>query len=481
MRFVGESLSRLAGKDPDRPALSCSGRIWTRAEVFARVSRLATEIRARSQPNARIALDLKRPDHMLIGFFAASLAGRIAMVFDPNWPANRRLWIEEETRPALILTESLVDAWLGTPGSRGPSHPEPLPEDPFYIGFTSGSTGTPKGYCRSHRSWTASFAVGDAEFPVTAADHVLIPGSLVHSLHLYGAVQGLARGARVALAREFNPRHLAHRLQQDDVSVLYGTPTQVKLIARELDAEAPSPSLRLLLVSGAKWRPSDRTGICKQFPKAGLVEFYGASEMSFITLSRPGERVPTGSVGRAAAGVRIEIRADDDTVLRPRETGRIWVKSDLLFDGYVCGGGSEIRRKGDWLTVGDHGNLDKEGFLYLAGREKRMLVTAGINLYPEEVETVLEAEPDVAEAAVFGLPDPVRGTRVVAVVRPEPDTSPDPQRLRRRCLQAVGLAATPTRIEVITSWPLTAGGKPDLEALKQMYEDGHFSGRRVAG
>jgi len=469
MRFVGESLRALALDGPGCPAVSCDKDILTRAEFLERVLRTAEEFSARCAPKSRVALDLKRPDDLLIAFFAASLSGRVATIFDPAWPETRRKWVTRQVAPGLVIADDVLQDWLSRPAAGGVTAAAPAPEDPFYIGFTSGSTGTPKGYCRSHRSWTSSFDVSDREFPITAADRVLVPGSLIHSLHLYGAVEGICAGARVTVARDFNPRHLARVLRQQKISVLYGTPTQVQLLARELQADGPLGSLRLLLVSGAKWQERGRRQIAGLFPNADLVEFYGASEMSFVALARPEEAVPAESVGRAASGVRIEIRDGAGAVLPRGVPGRIWVASDLLFDGYVCGGGTEIRREGRWLTVGDHGHLDRHGFLYLAGREKRMLVTAGVNLYPEEVEKILAAQPEVADAAVFGEPDSVRGTVVVAAVRAARGATPDPDRLRRTCRAELGLAATPKKIRVLEDWPLTAGGKTDLEALKDRF------------
>ncbi len=222
------------------------------------------------------------------------------------------------------------------------------------------------------------------------------------------------------------------------------------------------PSLRILMISGAKWRAETRAATEALFPNAGIAEFYGASETSFITIGHPDEKVPAGSVGRAAHGVSLRIRDAEGRDLPVGEAGAIWVGSSMLFDDYACGSAPETRREGDFLTIGDHGRLDEDGFLYLHGREKRMLVTSGLNVYPEEVEAVLSSLSGIEEAAVFGLPDPLRGVELVAVLR----GSVDEPALRAACRALLPAAKIPRRFLALDDWPRTSGGKADLRALE---------------
>jgi long-chain acyl-CoA synthetase len=475
MVFVGDSLEEFASRPPSAQALTCADRSWSWSELFSEVECLSREIAARVPKGARVALSLTDPARLLIAFFACARSGTIAMVYDPGWPEERRAGIDAAVSPALLLdgpwfdafSQSARDAPEPEPGTGMPLERAPGEQDPFYAGFTSGSTGAPKGYCRSHRSWLESFAVSAQEFAIGPGDRIIVPGNMVHSLHLYGAVHGLHAGAKVEVVERFNPRFLAERLRQPGSAVFYATPTQIHYVAEELKRSGVATPVRLVLASGAKWRDEDRSAMAKVFPSARLMEFYGASEMSFVTLSIPEEKVPAGSVGRAAAGVEIRIRSDTGDDLPAGQTGTIWVRSLMLFDGYICGGGTEVARDGDWLTVGDRGLLDEDGFLFLAGRTKRMIVTSGLNIYPEEIEQVLLSHPDVALTAIVARPDPVRGSVMIACVALKPGANANEVSLRRHCLGKLGRSRTPRRFIIRSALPLTPGGKTDLVALER--------------
>lgn len=451
---IGADLPALARAAPERLALACDDEAMTRAQLAARVGGLAAWLADRSAPGDGVALASGNAPALVEAFLACAVSGRQALVYDPAWPAHWREAIDAALAPALTLdtVPEMPPAPFPTP---------PAPEAPFYVGFTSGSTGMPKGYRRNHRSWIDSFAVSAAEFGLTEADIVLAPGGLAASLHLYGIVHSLHIGARAVMMRQFHPRRALRLIERHGVSALYATPTQLQMLV-EAGAGARLASLRILMISGAKWRPETRAGVEALFPKARIAEFYGASELSFVAIGHPDERVPAGSVGRAARGVALRIRDGQGRDLPAGEAGAIWVSSSMLFDGYACGGAPETRREGGFLTIGDHGRLDEAGFLYLHGRERRMLVTSGLNVYPEEVESVLAGLSGIEEAAVFGLPDPLRGVELVAVLRGRYE---EPA-LRAACRALLPAAKIPHRFLPLDDWPRTSGGKADLKALE---------------
>ncbi|MEZ0213473.1 MAG: class I adenylate-forming enzyme family protein [Xanthobacteraceae bacterium] len=457
---IGDRLAALAAADPARPALLCEGETLDRQRLAAEVARLAAGLHARVPPGASVALAMPNGVPLVLVFLACAVSGRQALVYDPAWPAPYRDAIDAALRPALTI-ERAPD-W-----APGEAPPPPEAEQPFYVGFTSGSTGLPKGYRRSHRSWIESFEVSRGAFGLTQADRILAPGGLSASLHLYGVVHALHIGAQALIMARFRPKRALDLIARHGVTALYATPTQLQLL---LDAAGTRvcPSLKVLMVSGAKWGPQTRAAAARLFPNAATAEFYGASELSFVTIGHARDAVPPGSVGRAAPGVEIAIRDAAGRDVAPGQAGTIWVRSAMLFDSYACGGGEETRREGGWLTVGDHGLLDALGFLHLRGREKRMLVTAGLNVYPEEVEAVLAAAPGIAEAAVFGRPDPLRGHELVAVLRMDEATSPDEAALRAFCRRHLPAAKVPHRFIRLDEWPRTASGKPDLLALQTL-------------
>lgn len=455
---IGAALPARARAAPSSAALICDGDVLDRATLVARIGHLAREIGARTRPGDGVALDIGNSPLLVEMFLACAVSGRQALVYDTGWPAPYRQAIDAALSPALTVSED----W---PAGEAVAFPAPpSPDTPFYVGFTSGSTGLPKGYRRTHKSWIDSFTASAVEFGLGSDDVVMAPGGLSASLHLYGVVHALHIGARAVMMRLFHPRRALKLIEQHNVTALYVTPTQLQMLLEV--ADKPLQSLRKLMISGAKWRPETRAATIRLFPNAAIAEFYGASETSFITVAHSSENIPLGSVGRAVHGVRLRIRDAHGRDLPTGEAGAIWVGSTMLFQNYACGGGDEIQRDGDFMTVGDHGRLDENGFLYLHGREKRMLVTSGLNVYPEEVEAVLASLPGIDEAVVFGLPDELRGVELFAVLRGPFEEAA----LRANCRRLLPAAKIPRRFIALEDWPRTAGGKADLTALREIVE-----------
>nr|WP_281503077.1 AMP-binding protein [Ancylobacter crimeensis] len=450
----------MARSAPARIALTCEEERLTRAALAAGIGARATGLAAFTARGASVALDLPNGVELAMAFLACAISGREALVYDPGWPSSYRAALDAALAPAWTLSGG--DHWPDIPQWPAPPQGDP----PFYVGFTSGSTGVPKGYRRAHRSWIESFAVSEGEFGIGPDDVVMAPGGLAASLHLYGVVHALHIGAEAVMMRRFHPRRALDLVEARFVTVLYATPTQLQMLAEAGEGRAFA-SVRLILTSGAKGQPGYRDAVERLFPAARLGEFYGASELSFVTIAHPDEAVPAGSVGRAARGVTLAIRDEAGRALPPGSVGRVWVKSGMLFSGYATGG-EVIARDGAFVSVGDHGALDAAGFLTLHGREKRMLVTGGLNVYPEEVEAVLIRAPGVAEAVVFGVEDELRGTTLIAVLRM--DGLPEEPALRAHCRALLPTAKVPRRFLGLPDFPRTSGGKVDLVALRRQVE-----------
>jgi long-chain acyl-CoA synthetase len=353
---------------------------------------------------------------------------------------------------------------------------EPDPTTPFYVGFTSGSTGTPKGYRRHHLSWIESFRAGNREFDITGADVVLAPGALTHSLFLYGLAHGLYVGATVILCRQFRPNLATRLIAQHKATVLYGVPSQLEMMidAAAREGAVAFATMRWILSSGAKWQGRAMSDLRRHFPLARFAEFYGASELSFTTVAKDDEDVPSGSVGRAFAGVELTIRDHLGRCLPPGETGQVFVASPFLFMGYACGSEATLPRHGDAVSVGDIGMLDARGFLHLLGRTSRMIITAGRNVHPEEIEQVLERHPAVMAAAVLGVGDKRRGERLVALLKLRPHMVVPVSDLIGYARASLPLYKVPRRYVVPPNWPVTSSGKTDFEALRPLLDSGDY-------
>jgi len=319
----------------------------------------------------------------------------------------------------------------------------PLPATGFET-LTAGSSGKPRLIARSHASWAVSFAVNAGLFGIGPGIRVGIPGQLVQSLALYGAVEGVVLGAEVHLLDGLRPDRQALALAQWRVQVIYAAPVQVRMLVA---AGVPLPDLRLALIGGAKVDAGLRAGLAAIAPGCDLREFYGAAETSFITLTDAD--TPAGSVGRAYPGVEIVV-----------EDGVIWVRSPYLFDGYAGAEGPAVWREG-WVSVGEMGRL-QGGYLYLSGRAGRMVTVAGQNVFPEEIEVFLAGLPGVGQVAVLPRADGLRGVVLVAVVQGDPAQE---AAILTAARAQFGALAAPRAVIWRRDWPVLASGKTDLAAL----------------
>jgi len=220
-------------------------------------------------------------------------------------------------------------------------------------------------------------------------------------------------------------------------------------------------------VSGSRWSRGRTAELRALFPCARIIEFYGASETSFIAWMDTDEATPASVVGRPFKNVEVQIKHPDD-----EGVGLIYVRSPMLFMHYVGASNDNTAavRDGEWLSVRDLGSIDEQGRLCLAGRQNRMIVTQGKNLFPEELETILEAHPAIATASVHGVDDPVRGLEVVAMIqwKPDPvDARPNALQLTTWCRQSLEVYKSPRQYFVCQDWCHTASGKTDHRALAQ--------------
>jgi len=447
--LVHAPLAHWAGVRGDAVAISEGNIKLTFAELYAAVQQRATALTQAQAATTVLVDDSASSSHQLIEFLAIISSGRCAAMADPDWPAAVRATVREQINHL-------------------PTGPLELQStSPFYLGFTSGSTGMPKGFRRHHRSWTESFRACVNTFGPDAAKGILSPGRSSHSLFLFGMLLGIWTGAGVVIQEQFSASRAMDTLRQGHTPCLIAVPSQLILMIESAvrHAIAPIEATRLIMISGARWARHRTAELRALFPQARIIEFYGASETSFIAWMEADASAPLEVVGRPFGNVEIHIR----DAPAPDSPGLIFVRSPMLFMDYM---GNEADttaaiRDGDWLSVRDMGNLDTQGRLCLAGRQNRMITTQGKNLFPEELESVLTAHPGIAKASVQGLADAMRGTKVVAVVQLDSAYADELHAAELSAWSREKLEAykAPKRYFVCDDWPLTASGKTDHVAL----------------
>ena len=391
---------------------------------------------------------------LLLSFLSIIFANRTAAVGDPDWPPSVREQIFARVAAGVGAETAPAVATAATP---------------FYIGFTSGSSGLPKGFRRNHGSWTSSFDICLESFGAGAGATMLVPGRLSHSTFLFGALLGLWSGAGIRLQSRFSPMAALDMLARGEAGALIAVPSQLILMLDLAQRRAlpPMPDVQLLMIGGAPWTRARTPELQALFPRARIIEFYGASETSFIAWTDSDSALPDHVVGKPFSNVEVRIDAP-----APNTPGLIYVRSPMVFKDYVTlteqSDQPALLRDGDWLSVRDVGHLDEQGRLHLLGRQQRMLLAQGKNLFPEEVETVLAAHPAVRAASVQGIPDAVRGVQVAALLQLNDAVSADT--LGAWCRERLEPYKIPRRFYVCNDWPLTPSGKSDHKQLAQLLD-----------
>ena len=303
--------------------------------------------------------------------------------------------------------------------------------DTHFITFTGGTTGTPKAVIRSQESWVYSFL----RLGITKSDYVGVLGSLKHSLSLYGAMEALSLGAGFVDLSNMSAVKKADRINIEDVTVLYATPTQLRLLPRSCTC----PNVNNVFIGGGSFGVQDRVYTQQIFPNAAIRVFYGLAETSFVTIAN--KDTPADSVGGAFKGVEISI--DDERVL---------VRSPMMGLGYL---NHEFEFEGPFFDTGEKGRLDAVGNLYLHGRSDRAVTVADKTMYLDKLEENLRTISGVQEAGVVALPDPLRGLRPFGAI------------LGKNHIKQPPLAEFGGVFQ-ISDWPLLSSGKTDYETLKSI-------------
>ncbi len=410
---------------------------------------------------------------------AIERSGRDVVLLSTAIPAARLREIGEREKLAVIIADAEFGTVLADSGSDvevwpadgpdaviGPVHPRvraclPPRRRSKMIMLTSGTTGPPKGAQRTNRAPAArDLGLLDA-IPLALNDVTLVASPLFHAWGLAQMTVALATGSTILLRRKFDPVETLQAMQDHDVTVLAVVPLMLRRILDSAPADLQLPHLRLTLCSGNVLGPGlasdwiDRFGL-------NLYNIYGSTETSIASITTPADLVEApGTVGRAPEGVTIAILTDEGLPTPPGELGHVYTANGMQFDGYTDG--TDRTRQGSLMATGDLGFFDDGGRLFVDGRENDLIVTGGENVFPSEIEEILEGFDEVEQAAVVGLPDEEYGQRVVAFI--VSGDSLDEDALRTWLQDKLATYKQPREYRVVDALPMTTTGKVVRHAL----------------
>lgn len=476
---IGRNISQYAYEHPQKPAIKqINGETVTYYELYENIKKIQTAfVRMTNKKNIKVGILMGNTSEFLEVFFAVITLGGIAVPFDPKWRKRDIRHVLESGQLDVYIGSRdflertgikqenvmLIDEIKKDVQTDHHEKWEEFDEELFYLGFTSGSTGKPKGYMRNHKSWLESFNVGEQIFGYGKNDVILAPGPLCHSLSLFAAVHALHIGATFYLLPVFSQKETFNILLKREATVFYGVPTMIQaLLQMKKNEEKCIMNNVTIISSGAKLSYEARKQLKEMFPNGQLFEFYGASELSFVSYvdDEIFKKAPK-SVGIPFPGVEVAIRKKDGSEASFNEVGEVVVRSNLLFSGYF---NNPIETKNvlkdDGASIGDLGYLDENGFLTIVGREKNMFISGGLNIYPEEIEKVLKERDEVEEAVVIGVEDDYWGQKPVAFIKwKETAQHRSFNALKRYCRSELPLYKCPRTFYEVDEFPYTSSGK----------------------
>lgn len=481
MANITETYQKFATLSPNKIAIHTSIQQITYNEWHQLINQTANWLHTQPSETKTIGILLPNGIPFLQMFAGACKAGWIAAPFDMKWNLADLEKRVKLSNPSIIVTTSEIynkfnsqipnlkpmDECLQEIANYDSLSSIELEENlPFYVGFTSGTTGSPKAFIRSQDSWVASFDCNRFDFGLDESDQTLIPGALIHSHFLYGAISSLYLGGTVYLLEKFSPKTVLQMIDSSPLSTIYVVPTMIEALLRE--GIQVNKSIKILS-SGAKWTEKSKIEFRQLFPEMTIYEFFGASELSFITvLSDPDGIEKAKTVGKPCYGVEIQIRRQNQELAKANETGKIYVRSKYIINGYFEENERVIHSIQDedgWATVHDMGYIDEEGFLTINGREKNMILYGGINIFPEEIEKVISLHPSVEEVAVIGLSDQYWGQIVTAVITGQCTSF----ELKKFCKTYLSSYKIPRKWFFQNEMPYTTSGKiARAELIKQI-------------
>ncbi|HEV7761688.1 MAG TPA: AMP-binding protein [Acidimicrobiales bacterium] len=354
------------------------------------------------------------------------------------------------------------------------SDPVPLvdrqPDDLAILVFTSGTAGAPRAAMLTHGNLLANIGqIRARDGGQTAADVVL--GALP-MFHIYGlnVVLGvsLAVGSTVVLVDRFDPHSALDTVRGRGVTVIPGVPTMWSAWAALPGATREQfATVRLASSGAAPLDPTVRRTVRDRFG-VNVVEGYGLTEASPAVTTGLGVNAPDGSIGVPVPDLQLRLMdATGDDVLIG-DPGEVWVRGPNVFAGYWNDAvATEAALTADgWLRTGDVGVVDDDGFLYLVDRAKDLIIVSGFNVFPAEVEEVLDAHPGVRESAVVGVPHPHSGEAVTAYVVPVDGAELDEEELVAYCAQHLARYKCPAKISFVDELPHSLTGKIVRRSLR---------------
>ncbi len=451
---------------------------------------------------ARIAAQVEKSAEALMLYLATVRAGFVYLPLNTAYRAAEMAYFIENASPSVVVCSPKNFGWIAqTAFARGTSHIFTLDQptqgrnsgsllsravhfgdtfetvhrdgnDLAAILYTSGTTGRSKGAMLSHGNLASNIAVLHDEWHWQKGDVLLHALPLFHIHGLFVAAHGaLYNGSKMIFLSSFDSGEVIQHLPRS--TIFMGVPTYyVRLLADPGFTRQTCAGIRLF-VSGSAPLLADTFTQFVQRSGHRILERYGMSETAMLT-SNPydGERKP-GTVGRALPGVSVRVVSGDKLPCASGEIGDIQVKGPNVFQGYwqMPEKTAEEFTDDGYFRTGDVGFFDADLYLSIVGRSKDLIITGGYNVYPKEIETLIDELTGVLESAVIGVPHPDFGEAVIAVIVPRTDATLSEQAIIEQLKNMIANFKVPKRVHFVPELPRNTMGKVQKNLLREQFGD----------
>ncbi|UFH59084.1 fatty acid--CoA ligase [Sulfurovum mangrovi] len=481
----------------------------TYADILHRADTLAAFLASRGvKKGDKVALFLRNSPEFVYTIFAVSKLGAVVVPVNTFLKEEELSYILEDSGSSVLVTSMIHEKVVGASSAEALcnfivwegdtfeyregkhhgfeealSYPQGIHADTrglketAVIFYTSGTTGKPKGAMLSHQNIFSNAISGIRHINVNPKDRGIVFLPMFHSLTFsIGIILPLYAGASIVIIKSLKPfSNIFKQTLMKRVTLFFGIPDVYNALAK---AKLPwyfmwFNNLRAFISGAAALQPKTLDAMAEKFKRAKLLEGYGLSEASPAVCINRLEKQKAGSVGTALAGYEMKV-VDENLVELPKGTiGDIIVKGDNVMQGYLNRpeATAETIING-WLLTGDMGYIDEEGYLFIVDRKKDLIISKGINIYPREIEEVIDSFEGVSASAVIGIADEKSGEIPVAYIELEEGVeSIDEAALKKYLREHLANFKVPKQIYIIEALPKNATGKVLKRALKDKLKE----------